>query len=205
MESGTNLNKGEGLAGKSKADDLRAVSTVVGSDSQSGTRDTDKHESPNLDAFSDGDNVRVSTFTGRTSSSLNQPHKNVTVIFTSLGESTNPVLSTMNPSQVQYPKPFESLWSVGDESFMVMNDVPSPNLVNTDPGVNLESSQVEKPSHESPIVHSVEVDTIPKSYDGTAGADTNDQSNVKSNFRSLVADMVFDGVNISIPRKVVEK
>ncbi|GJS78301.1 hypothetical protein Tco_0728182 [Tanacetum coccineum] len=32
-----------------------------------------------------------------------------------------------------------------------------------------------------------------------------DQPNVNSNFRTLVADPVFDGVNISIPRKVVEK
>ncbi|GJR43014.1 zinc knuckle CX2CX4HX4C containing protein [Tanacetum coccineum] len=32
-----------------------------------------------------------------------------------------------------------------------------------------------------------------------------DQPNVNSNFRTLVADHVFDGVNISIPRKVVEK
>ncbi|GKC22950.1 zinc knuckle CX2CX4HX4C containing protein [Tanacetum coccineum] len=32
-----------------------------------------------------------------------------------------------------------------------------------------------------------------------------DQPNINSNFRTLVADPVFDGVNISIPRKVVEK
>ncbi|GJU91678.1 zinc knuckle CX2CX4HX4C containing protein [Tanacetum coccineum] len=32
-----------------------------------------------------------------------------------------------------------------------------------------------------------------------------DQPNVNSNFRTLVADPVFDGVNISIPCKVVEK
>ncbi|GKC61961.1 RNA-directed DNA polymerase, eukaryota, reverse transcriptase zinc-binding domain protein [Tanacetum coccineum] len=184
--------------------DHTRVSTIFGNDSQSGTRYTDRHVSLNLDVFPDGDNVRVSTFYGRIASSLNQPHKNVTANITSLGESTNQVLWTMNPSKVQYPKPFKSLWSAGDESFMVTNDVPSPNLVNKELGVNLDSSQVEKPSHESPIVHSVEVNTIPKSYVGSAGADTNDQSNVKSNFCSLVADKVFDGVNISIPCKVVE-
>ncbi|GJR20098.1 hypothetical protein Tco_0968625 [Tanacetum coccineum] len=214
MES-SNMNKGDGLAGKSKADNLRAfmhtktrraigdlknpnasfdvhrthdgsgpdvdhtrVSTFVGSDSESGTRDTDMHESPNLDAFLDGEKVKVLTFARRTSSSLIQPHKNVTASFTSLGESTNPILSTMNPSKVQYPKPFKSLWGASDESFVVTNDVPSPNLVNKDSGVNLNTSQVEKPSHESPIVHSVKVNTIPKSYVGAAGADTNDQSNV---------------------------
>nr|GEV35973.1 zinc knuckle CX2CX4HX4C [Tanacetum cinerariifolium] len=37
------------------------------------------------------------------------------------------------------------------------------------------------------------------------GASTKDQPKVNSNFRPLVVDPVFDGVNISIPRKVVEK
>ncbi|GJX09366.1 zinc knuckle CX2CX4HX4C containing protein, partial [Tanacetum coccineum] len=40
---------------------------------------------------------------------------------------------------------------------------------------------------------------------GAAGASAKDQPKVNSNFRPLVADPVFDGVNISIPRKVVEK
>ncbi|GJT09683.1 hypothetical protein Tco_0856725 [Tanacetum coccineum] len=44
------------------------------------------------------------------------------------------------------------------------------------------------------------VDVIP-----CAGASAKDQPKVNSNFRLLVADLVFDGVNISIPRKVVKK
>ncbi|GKD19124.1 zinc knuckle CX2CX4HX4C containing protein [Tanacetum coccineum] len=51
-------------------------------------------------------------------------------------------------------------------------------------------------------------DVIPcksTSYAGVAGGSAKDQPNVNSNFRTLVADPVFDGVNISIPRKVVEK
>ncbi|GJZ79525.1 hypothetical protein Tco_0644362, partial [Tanacetum coccineum] len=43
------------------------------------------------------------------------------------------------------------------------------------------------------------------SYAGVAGGSVKDQPNVNSNFCTLVADAVFDGVNISIPRKVVEK
>ncbi|GKE31984.1 hypothetical protein Tco_1451306, partial [Tanacetum coccineum] len=43
------------------------------------------------------------------------------------------------------------------------------------------------------------------SYAGAAGASAKDQPKVNSNFRHLVADPVFDGVNIYIPRKVVEK
>ncbi|GKF69956.1 zinc knuckle CX2CX4HX4C containing protein, partial [Tanacetum coccineum] len=43
------------------------------------------------------------------------------------------------------------------------------------------------------------------SYVGVAGGSAKDQPNVNSNFRTLVVDLVFDSVNISIPRKVVEK
>ncbi|GJR05226.1 zinc knuckle CX2CX4HX4C containing protein [Tanacetum coccineum] len=52
---------------------------------------------------------------------------------------------------------------------------------------------------------SVLYDTKSTSYAGVAGGSAKDQPNVNSNFRTLVADPVFDGVNISIPRKVVEK
>ncbi|GJX47798.1 zinc knuckle CX2CX4HX4C containing protein [Tanacetum coccineum] len=43
------------------------------------------------------------------------------------------------------------------------------------------------------------------SYAGVAGGSAKDQPNVNYNFRTLVAYPVFDSVNISIPRKVVEK
>ncbi|GJT03068.1 hypothetical protein Tco_0824237 [Tanacetum coccineum] len=56
-----------------------------------------------------------------------------------------------------------------------------------------------------PIVQSVDINTKSTSYAGAAGASAKDQPKVNSNFRHLVADPVFDGVNISIPRKVVEK
>ncbi|GJU92885.1 zinc knuckle CX2CX4HX4C containing protein [Tanacetum coccineum] len=39
---------------------------------------------------------------------------------------------------------------------------------------------------------------------GRGRGSAKDQPNVNSNFHTLVADPVFDGVNISIPRKVVE-
>ncbi|GKB12503.1 zinc knuckle CX2CX4HX4C containing protein [Tanacetum coccineum] len=61
------------------------------------------------------------------------------------------------------------------------------------------------PSHESPIAKNVDVNTKSTSYAGAAGASTKDQPKVISNFRPLVADPVFDGVNISIPQKVVKK
>ncbi|GJR65500.1 zinc knuckle CX2CX4HX4C containing protein [Tanacetum coccineum] len=54
-----------------------------------------------------------------------------------------------------------------------------------------------------PIVQSVDINKS-TSYAGVAGGSAKDKPNVTSNFRTLVADPKFDGVNISIPRKVVE-
>ncbi|GJU29762.1 zinc knuckle CX2CX4HX4C containing protein [Tanacetum coccineum] len=51
----------------------------------------------------------------------------------------------------------------------------------------------------------MDINTKSTSYAGAAGASAKDQPKVNSNFRPLVVDPVFDGVNISIPRKVVEK
>ncbi|GJU20786.1 zinc knuckle CX2CX4HX4C containing protein [Tanacetum coccineum] len=51
----------------------------------------------------------------------------------------------------------------------------------------------------------IDINTKSTSYAGAAGVSAKDQPKVNCNFRPLVADPVFDGVNISIPRKVVEK
>ncbi|GJY62492.1 zinc knuckle CX2CX4HX4C containing protein [Tanacetum coccineum] len=55
------------------------------------------------------------------------------------------------------------------------------------------------------IIQSVDINTKSTSYAGAAGASAKDQPNVNSNFCTLVVDPVFDGVNVSIPRKVVKK
>ncbi|GKE50324.1 zinc knuckle CX2CX4HX4C containing protein [Tanacetum coccineum] len=62
-----------------------------------------------------------------------------------------------------------------------------------------------KDSHSDLIVQSVDINTKSTSYAGATGASTMAQPQVNSNFRPLVADPVFNGVNISIPCKVVEK
>nr|GEW45892.1 hypothetical protein [Tanacetum cinerariifolium] len=65
-----------------------------------------------------------------------------------------------------------------------------------------------KESRESPsdpIFKFVDINTKSTSYTGAACASAKDQLKVNSNFRTLVADPVFGGVNISIPRKVVKK
>ncbi|GKD33161.1 zinc knuckle CX2CX4HX4C containing protein [Tanacetum coccineum] len=62
-----------------------------------------------------------------------------------------------------------------------------------------------KDSPSDPIVQSVDINTTSSSYVGAAGASIMSQPQVNFNFRPLVADPVFNGINISIPRKVVEK
>ncbi|GJS45975.1 zinc knuckle CX2CX4HX4C containing protein [Tanacetum coccineum] len=59
-------------------------------------------------------------------------------------------------------------------------------------------------SPSDPIAQSVEINTKSTSYAGAAVASAKDQPKVNYNFRPLVVGPVFDGVNISIPRKVVE-
>nr|GEZ39554.1 zinc knuckle CX2CX4HX4C [Tanacetum cinerariifolium] len=55
------------------------------------------------------------------------------------------------------------------------------------------------------IIQSVDINTKSTYYVGATSASVKDQPKVNSNFRHLVADPVFDGVNIFIPHKVFEK
>ncbi|GJU10327.1 zinc knuckle CX2CX4HX4C containing protein, partial [Tanacetum coccineum] len=71
-----------------------------------------------------------------------------------------------------------------------------------DDSINLNVDESTIPS--DPIVPSVDINKS-TSHAGVAGGSAKDQPNVTSNFRTLVADPVFDGVNISIPRKVIKK
>ncbi|GKE11824.1 zinc knuckle CX2CX4HX4C containing protein, partial [Tanacetum coccineum] len=58
---------------------------------------------------------------------------------------------------------------------------------------------------DNPFVQSVDINTKSTSYAGATGARAKDQPKVSSNFHPLVVDPVFNGVNISIPCKVVKK
>ncbi|GJY73583.1 hypothetical protein Tco_0478014 [Tanacetum coccineum] len=89
-----------------------------------------------------------------------------------------------------------------NESDSMPKGVPSVKAPN-DP--NADDNMLGMVSPSDPIVQSVDINTKSTSYPGAAGASAKDQPKVNSNFRSLVADPVFDGVNISIPRKVVKK
>ncbi|GJY94750.1 sodium/hydrogen exchanger 6 [Tanacetum coccineum] len=62
-----------------------------------------------------------------------------------------------------------------------------------------------KPSSDSSFVKSVDINIHPTTYAGATGASNSEQLKSKVNFRPMVAEKVFDDVNMSIPRKVVKK
>nr|GFA38008.1 ATPase, F1/V1/A1 complex, alpha/beta subunit, zinc knuckle CX2CX4HX4C [Tanacetum cinerariifolium] len=80
-------------------------------------------------------------------------------------------------------------------------DVIPCKVSHMDDSTNVDESTI--PS--DPIVRSLDINTKSTSYVGAAGASEKDQPKVSSNFCTLVADPVFDGVNIFFPRKVVKK
>ncbi|GJW70878.1 hypothetical protein Tco_0127795 [Tanacetum coccineum] len=82
-------------------------------------------------------------------------------------------------------------------------DVIPYKVSHVDDSINLNVDESTIPS--DPIIQFVDINTKSTSYAGAVGASTKDQPKVNSNFRTIVVDPVFDGVNISIPRKVVEK
>ncbi|GJV66182.1 zinc knuckle CX2CX4HX4C containing protein [Tanacetum coccineum] len=77
------------------------------------------------------------------------------------------------------------------------------NMQKSSPIVNDNLSGKVSPS--DPIAQAVDINIKSTSYAEATGASAKDQQKVNSNFRPLVANPVFKGVNISIPRKVVEK
>ncbi|GJW53426.1 zinc knuckle CX2CX4HX4C containing protein [Tanacetum coccineum] len=88
------------------------------------------------------------------------------------------------------------------ESDSTPKGIPSVKAPN-DPNVDDNMPSIFAPS--DPIIQTVNINTKSTSYVGAAGASTKDQPKINSNFRPLVTDPVFDGVNISIPCKVAEK
>ncbi|GKB04316.1 hypothetical protein Tco_0832459 [Tanacetum coccineum] len=62
-----------------------------------------------------------------------------------------------------------------------------------------------EPSSDSPFVKSVDINIHPTSYAGATGVSNSEQLKSRVNFHPMVAEKVFDSVNISIPQKVVEK
>ncbi|GKA65219.1 zinc knuckle CX2CX4HX4C containing protein [Tanacetum coccineum] len=129
-------------------------SSLAGRGSRIIGRYLETHVSPNMVSSLEGDHISVSSLACNTSPSLNQPNRNVFSRFTSLGESTNPSLSTMDPSK----DPNATI----DDDFC---SVPSPTSGTL-------GDQTEVPIEiisETPMVQSVEINTNPTSYVGAAG------------------------------------
>nr|GEX67312.1 hypothetical protein [Tanacetum cinerariifolium] len=69
--------------------------------------------------------------------------------------------------------------------------------------IEAKNSVPSKSTPSDPIMQPVDINTKATSY--AVGASAKDQPKVDSNFCPLVADLIFNGVNISIPLKVIEK
>ncbi|GJV94925.1 ribonuclease H-like domain-containing protein [Tanacetum coccineum] len=118
-------------------------------------------------------------------------------------DNVSAVYMSANPVQHQRTKHIDiDIHFVRDKVAAGHKGVPSVKAPN-DPNADDNMPGMVSPS--DPIVQSVNINTKSTSYAGAAGASAKDQPKVNSNFRPLVADPVFDGVNISISRKVVEK
>ncbi|GKE18812.1 hypothetical protein Tco_1426389 [Tanacetum coccineum] len=147
---------------------------------------------PNLDESApEGDQVRVSSLAGKISIRQAGDHKNAMGTFTSYGElskttTVNPSISTnrdedelfWSSMNAQFPKPMESVWNANGASL-----IAADNLMCNSNATGLEDTfvKMDKPNELnscSPNVHSADVNSTEK---------------------------VFEGVNISIPRKVVQK
>ncbi|GJS53247.1 zinc knuckle CX2CX4HX4C containing protein [Tanacetum coccineum] len=71
--------------------------------------------------------------------------------------------------------------------------------------IQVENSIPSKSKPSDPIIQSMDISTKATSYARVAGASAKDKQKVNYNFRPLMADPIFEGVNISIPHKVVKK
>nr|GEU78895.1 hypothetical protein [Tanacetum cinerariifolium] len=80
-------------------------------------------------------------------------------------------------------------------------------LMDDNPSVvsNVYVDKTREPSHEYPIVQAVDINLKTTSYARAASTSAKDQLKVNSNFHPLVADPVFNDVNIPIPCKFIEK
>ncbi|GKB13537.1 hypothetical protein Tco_0847460 [Tanacetum coccineum] len=72
-------------------------------------------------------------------------------------------------------------------------------------GVICNSIKVDNTNADVIPCKAVDINTMSTSYARAAGVSAKDQPKVNSNFRPLVDDPIFDGVNIFIPYKVVKK
>nr|GEW72782.1 hypothetical protein [Tanacetum cinerariifolium] len=89
------------------------------------------------------------------------------------------------------------------QAYNINADVTTGKVSHVNDSNNLNVDESTIPS--DPFVRSVDINTKSTFYAGVASASAKDQLKVNSNFCTLVADPVFDGVNIFILRKIIKK
>ncbi|GKB16208.1 hypothetical protein Tco_0850131, partial [Tanacetum coccineum] len=125
----------------------------------------------NMNAFAEGNGVRVSTQAGR-----------FVKVSSSADSGSQQSYGANGPNLSSHDYMHPTGWTLGDQ-----NDLTTET------------------NSDMPIVQSMNINVKPNSYTGVAGASNVNQPKDHANFRPMVAEKVFDGVNILIPRKVVEK
>ncbi|PWA95769.1 HIT-type Zinc finger family protein [Artemisia annua] len=106
---------------------------------------------------------------------------------------------TLNYEVGKYP-----VWAELDSNARTMVTDAIQDLCNAFVADIKAKSTTPKPSNESPIVQAVDINTNVTSSVGATGL-RDAQPFIDTSFRTLVAEPVLESVNISIPRKVVEK
>nr|GEW63221.1 zinc knuckle CX2CX4HX4C [Tanacetum cinerariifolium] len=225
MKTSKDMNKGEGFFGSFDVDAihhrmqrLKEVDAGRNPNPYVNVRKTSRGlQNPNLDgehAHVEGDLIGVSTNARRVSK---VPSVIIIILDDTLVTNPNRVVGDVGTKSTPSSQPVESLWSTGGihESLAANKGNPtsfSESIFGStmNPGwsfgSNTDEPEINRPTDPNTFSSfSVDINAKLNSYAGVAGTATKDQTNVKSNFRSLVADKVFDGVNISIPRKIVAK
>nr|GFB37019.1 zinc knuckle CX2CX4HX4C [Tanacetum cinerariifolium] len=211
IKEGTQSTKSTGhVSGESSTTGIFNATSVI--------TPTSLGESLTMNPSSDGGSMRMSTMS---SADIDAAVKAIETIWMKFQDEVNkaggtqlsssPKASTSSPlvspsTTINVPRELNtvdvdatfrvSLTTIGDLHKLI-NDIEADDSSN----LNVDESTI--PS--DPIIQFVDINTKSTSYAEAAGASTKDQPKVNSNFRTLVADPVFDGVNVFIPCKFFKK
>ncbi|GJV39069.1 zinc knuckle CX2CX4HX4C containing protein [Tanacetum coccineum] len=216
MESHGDVSKRKGSAGRVNYDDLwiRRGETIVEEDSICDIANSFSKEvtdtfcamlealkAEELDDCGKVLDVEEEAWSNK-ASKVSPNHVEFNVLFNANGQnvSLNHVEFNVNGQKVN---PVQNVSPNHAEFNVSCNVFTSQNVYTSD--IPVPTGWTNSPNSDTPIVKSVEINSKPISYAGAAGISNSEQLKSKANFRSMVADKVFDGVNISIPRIVVEK
>nr|GEX20135.1 hypothetical protein [Tanacetum cinerariifolium] len=220
MDNQGNVSKREKMAGRDKCDYLRAriyqsqakATKIIGTQPRRAIR-VSQNPNASFEGPSDfecqsqihNDSLQYEAMPGSTNETY-ETNKNMHASFSeSMG------ILTMNPSYKKVLDVEEEAWSnkavrdsLSHAKFNVSFNAKGQNVSPNYAAFNVSLIMLTN-SPNTDIVKSLDINSKPVSYAGVAGESNSKQFKSKANFRSMVADKVFDGVNISISQKVVEK